>query len=744
MDSKHAGMRGVSRRDFLKGSALTVAGAALPWLPVPFAAAGPGAADEAEHVFSYCDVCSAGCAKLVHVRDGRIVRFTGNPADQVAQGKLCVKGLSAHRFSYDPDRLKFPMKRTNPDKGRGVDPAWVKISWEEAISLVADSFNATINKYGPESIVFFMRSHDYANRLLRAIGSPNRVQHESTCYTPREVIWQACTGGFPWMIDLAHAKYILSFGWDQPGKAKNHQTRDFLTALEKGARAVVVDPRYSTTASLAHEWIPIRPGTDLAFCLAMLHVMLAENLYDREFVENYTLGLEDIRAAVRNTTPAWAASLTDVPADTIVRIAREFGSTRPACIPTHKRDASGPNYANSWRLAHAQLVLSALAGVIDRPGGPMYQRTPKFPSFDAVFPVAKPFPPIRKERADGLEQFPLMAKAGRGNFATIADAILTSKPYPVKAGLVRKYNVLAFPNATRMAEAFKALEFLAAIDVLPTEIVQLADVVLPETTPLEARGLGARSYYAKYPQIAVRLPASKVLYDTKGFGGIITDIANAMGLGEYFEGVSSSKWDEARLNAVGTSWKELSSSPNGLWSNEQPFSPRTSFGTPSGKIELRSSVLEQHGYSPVPAWQPKRELPSTQYPLYFLISRPPMHKMSTSQNDPRLREVYPENYVDIHPETAARLGIGDGDLVVVESRVGSVKIRARLVEGIRPDCVCIEHGFGHWAKQLTVAHGLGANDGDLIPDMSVDEALALHDPAAGACMTDFCVRVKRA
>jgi len=256
--------------------------------------------------------------------------------------------------------------------------------------------------------------------------------------------------------------------------------------------------------------------------------------------------------------------------------------------------------------------------------------------------------------------------------------------------------------------------------------------------------LGARSYYAKYPQIAVRLPASKVLYDTKGFGGIITDIANAMGLGEYFEGVSSSKWDEARLNAVGTSWKELSSSPNGLWSNEQPFSPRTSFGTPSGKIELRSSVLEQHGYSPVPAWQPKRELPSTQYPLYFLISRPPMHKMSTSQNDPRLREVYPENYVDIHPETAARLGIGDGDLVVVESRVGSVKIRARLVEGIRPDCVCIEHGFGHWAKQLTVAHGLGANDGDLIPDMSVDEALALHDPAAGACMTDFCVRVKRA
>ncbi|MEW6524870.1 MAG: molybdopterin-dependent oxidoreductase [Bacillota bacterium] len=745
METRHPGDGRVSRRTFLKGSAATVAGAALPWLPVPFVAASAAdAASNEEEIFGFCDVCSAACALIAHVRNGRIVRLSGNPDCQVARGKLCVKGYGGHRFTYDPDRLKHPMKRTNPEKGPGEDPGWVKIAWDEAYQLVAAGFGDAIRKHGPESIAFFMRSHDYADRLLRAIGSPNRIQHESTCYTPREVIWRACTGAFPWMIDLGPAKYILSFGWDQPAKAKNHQAREFIKALENGAKAVVVDPRYSGTASLSHEWIPIRPGTDLAFCLAMIHVIIKEGLYDREFVANFTEGLDDIASAVRQYTPAWASAITDVPAETITRIAREFGTARPACIPMHKRDASGPNYANSWRLAHAQLVLCALVGSIDRPGGPVFQRTFSMPSFSAVFPVTEPFPAVRKDRADGLEKFPLMASGGRGNFATIANAMLTGKPYPIKAGLVRKYNVLAFPNAPRMTEAFKALDFLAVVDVLPTEIVQLADVVLPETTTLESRGFGPRSYHAHYPQIALRLPASKVLYETKGFGSIVMDIAKAMGLGKYFEGVSSTKWDEARLNAIGTTWQELAASPNGLFGEVRPFTPRTKFSTPSGKVELKSSVLENNGYDAVPVWKPKREEPSTKYPFYFLITRPPMHRMTTSQNDARLIEVYPENFLDIHPETAAGLGLKDGDLATVESRAGSIKIKVRLTQGIRPDCVCTDHGFGRWARQLTVAYRRGANDGDLIPDMTIEESLAIGDPGLGACMTDFCVSVKKA
>ncbi|HSH36395.1 molybdopterin-containing oxidoreductase family protein, partial [Schnuerera sp.] len=436
----------------------------------------------------------------------------------------------------------------------------------------------------------------------------------------------------------------------------------------------------------------------------------------------------------------WAAEITEVPAEDIRRIAIEFGTTKPAHIFTHKRDAAGPNYANSTRLAQAIVILNALVGTIDRKGGLLLKRG--FPSadFDKVFPRPD-FPEKRKERIDAWEQREIMNRFTNGDFSTVADGILNEKPYPTKAALVRKYNLLAFPDAKKMEQALKKLDFIAVCEIYPSEMAMMADVVFPEPHWLETSGVKGRDYFSRYPQLAVRTPAVELPYDTKSFGKIVLGLAEAMNLGHYFEEASGTKWNNAILEAAGSSWDEMKDHPTGLWGQEQLFEEKKSFNTPTKKIELYSTVMEENGYDPLPYWQPRREGPNEEYPFNFLINRPPMHRMTESQNNSLVLELYSENHAILNDEKAAEMGIKDGDEVCIESRVGKIILKAKLTTGIRKDCVSVFHGFGHWSKGLTKAKGRGANDGDLIPSMTHEEKKSLHDPGAGACMLDFPVKI---
>jgi thiosulfate reductase/polysulfide reductase chain A len=700
---------------------------------------------ETKIVHTACQVCSGACAVKAYVQNGRLVELRGNPDDQISRGILCVKGISGIQWLYDPDRLKFPMKRTNPQKGIGVDPQFVRISWQEAYDTIAKKLNEYREKFGPESIAFIMRPNPFAQRLAKAMGTPNYISHHNTCYTTHEVVWRATvTGtGRPWTTDYANAKYILSFGWDMPGKAKNMQTQHFIEAIEKGAKVVVLDPRYTVTASKANLWIPIKPGTDLAFALAMINVIIGENLYDRQFINDLTTGFDEVKEFIKPYTPQWASEITEVPAATIEKVAREFATNRPAVIATHKRDAAGPNYANSWRLSHAQIILMALVGSIDRLGGPIIERMPKFPSLDSVFPPP-PYPKPRAPRIDGMEKFPILAKTGKGSFSTFHRAVLEGKPYPIKAAIVRKHNIFAFPNAPSMVEALKKLEFMVVLDIHPSEMIQMADIVLPDHHYLEGSAVLGRQYFGLYPQIAIQQPVIKPLYETKGFRNIMVDLGNAMGLGEYFKGVTPGGHDEACLKANGYSMEELKKSPNGLLGAPKPFVPKTEFGTPSKKIELYASELKKYGYDPLPAWKEKAVKPSKEYPFYFVTTRPSVFIHSTLQNLEYNIEIYPENQCFIHSETAQRLGVKDGEYVIVESPVNRIKVKAKVTEGIRPDTVCVDHGFGHWSKGMTKAYGKGSNEGDLIPARSVQEMVDLNDPSMSENMNDLCVKVYRA
>ncbi|MFC1913241.1 molybdopterin-dependent oxidoreductase [Chloroflexota bacterium] len=739
----------LTRRDFLKAAGVTTGGFVL--LPSMlnggtkvFAAAPLVNAPQEENGILYgtCGVCSMGCAYIAHMHDERIVRLTGNSNDQTAEGKLCVKGYSSLRFLYDPDRLKYPMKRTNPEKGVGVDPGWVKISWDEALELTATKFKDIIDTDGPQAIAMVGRPKPWIKHFAQSIGTPNHIVHINTCYSTHETMWRALvTGsGKTWTVDYGNSKYILAFGWDAPGKSKNNWGRSVNKAKLNGAKLVVLDPRLSITASKADEWIPVKPGTDLAFTLAMIRTIINEGLYDKEFVDNYTHGFEELKTSIQDYTPEWASAICEVPVDTIVRIAREFAMTKPAVVAHHKRDAGGPNYLNSWRLNHTFIVLDALVGSLDRPGGHIFDRKFKLSNFTELFGLPA-YPDSRKgSRIDGLEKFPLLYQRTKGSFSTLAEGILSKKPYTLKAALFWKDNILSFPDPPRLVEALKTLEFIAVSDILPSEIVQLADVVLPDNVFFEGSGLNSRTYVAMYPQVALR-QALPTIHDTKSIGSVVISLLRKMGLNQYApDGMGGGAIKKADLAALGITEEDMIAN-GGMWGEEKPLEPKTSFGTPTKKIELYGTKLEEYGYDPLPKWAPARSSTNSEYPFHMLIYRKPWSRMGQSQNDPYLAEFNPENRVTINATVARDMGISNGEEVYVESGTNRIKLAAELIEGIRPDCIAIDHGFGHWSTGFSLASGKGANDGDLIPTITIEEHLRISGPDMAALMEDVVVKV---
>ena len=776
----------MKRRTFLK-AALATGAAVSTGMSIPrFAKASEEIVEDAEKkVFTFCGVCSANCGMIGYVKNGRLVHIEGNPHDFVSGnpynpedgGRICVKGYNAIKTLYDPDRMKYPLRRTNPNKGIDEDPGFERITWEEALEETASRLKESIAQYGPESFMLMTRSNDFANRLRDIIGTPNHVCHQSTCFTTQQAAWAGMVmgSGRPWTYYLEDAKYILTMGFDGMGKAKNPHLQGLSNALKKGAKLVSLDPYRSKTAARAHKWLPIRPGYDLAFALAMIHVILTEDLYNKEFVENYTEGIEELRSHIvsKRYTPEWAAELIDTPgitADVIREIAREFAdpANQPAHLPSHKRDGAGPNHVNSTWLAQAQITLNALVGTIDRRGGTILPRNPSMPGFNALFPISEELqeqmPEIRRERIDNWEERGPFMSFPHGNFATLPYGILNETPYPVKTALIRGYNPLSFPDHLTMIEAFKKLDFIVNCEIYPSEMAWLSDIVLPEPIWLEISGMGPRGYHSLYPQIHVRNPVVPQLHEeARGFGGIILALAEAMGYGEYFrdtsEGgsgnISGGKFNNLRLQALGSSWNELVNSPTGLWEPEDPadkeFVPREEFGTPSGKIELYSTLFEENGFDPLPTWKPRREEPDEEYPFYMVISRAPMHKMTQTQNNVLALDGYPENSAVMNKAKAEEMGISDGDEVYVESRSGGwmdrerkIKLKAKLIEGVRPDTVMIYHGFGRYSSYMTEAFGRGANEGDLILSMDFNEMRRLNDPGMGAAMQDHVVKIYKA
>ncbi len=696
-----------------------------------------------------CGICDSVCGMRATVVDGVLKFVEGLPEDLHGNGTLCGKGKAAPGLVYDPDRLKYPMKRTNPKKGWNEDPGWVRITWNEALDLVAQKLLETIQKYGADSVLVLSRpSPDIWMRFVNAIGTPNRLDHQDTCYQVHKIVHGKVFGTRLWGHDLNNSRYILAFGWDMPAKSKNVYTWPVAEAKRKGCKFVFFSPYRSATANLADEYFPIRPGSDLAVVLAMIKVILEEELYDRDFLQNYTnfpQYRQQILAHFAPYTPQWAQELSDVPAADIVRIAREFAATRPGIAPSHKKSL-GANYANASPLQHALAILNILNGSVDRPGGLFYQRLPNIPSVDAIFPPP-PYPPKNGVYIDGKDMHPFVKESGQGMWSTLADGMLRKYPGKIKFGITNLYNHMSMPNCKEAFEALATIPFFVVMEILPNEVTLLADVVLPLTTWVEGSDLVVRVYRGLYPQVVVRQPLGAAQYEAKGLGWIAIELGKRA-FPEYFKKpdgswLSMGEILDEKVKRAGIAQSFAQFKQMGIWSKVQPFVPRTEFPTSDKKLHIYVPEFADKGFDPLPAWMPKREEPSAEYPFYLITTIPAIHRRNSTQNNRFLHEIMPTNYVMIHPRTAQQLRVAEGETVKVKSRVGEVRLPVKISPQIREDCVLIPHGFGHQSRLLTLAYGKGARDGDLVPAQTMDEILARRDVGGSGCIMDAVVRVEK-
>ena len=649
---------------------------------------------------SACRMCHGGCGVHVHVVDGVIQKVTGDPDSPLNKGELCPKGAAGIDIVYHPDRLTHPLKRIGA-RGEG---RWARIGWDEAYDIIADKLQHIIDENGPESIVIGTgtgRHHcNFVPRFANALGTPNWCEPgHAQCFFPRVNVSHMTFGALPvcdYYGEVAPA-CVLVWGHNPlnsgPDGELPFHTRRLLA--DRKAEYIVVDPRRTKTAEQAAVWCQVRPGADDALALAMINVIIAEGLHAREFVAKWTYGFEQLAEHVRSFTPEWAEPITWVPADTIRAAARLFATTKPAVVEWGCAIEHTPN---SIQTARAIAILPAITGNIDIPGGWVFGT-----------PIATPVPsldenltPAARAKRLGSQEFRVLGQANvqpSAHIPAVFKAMRTGEPYPVRAFLVFGNNsLLSYANSKVIYESLKKLEFFMVMDLFMTPSANLADLVLPAASWFEVDAMPAFPYFAENAVLVQQKLAQ--IGESKQDEVVFTEIARRMNLKVGTEDPRDVYTQQLAAN-VGITFDELRERGS-LW---QPMTYRKyekqGFKTQTGKIELYSLALEKLGYAPLPYYAEPPESPvstpevAKEFP-YVLTTGARILSFFTSEHRqlPKLRRISREPRVEMHPDTARKLGIDAGDWVWIETKRGKIKQRANIIDGIDPRVINIE--FGWW------------------------------------------------
>jgi thiosulfate reductase/polysulfide reductase chain A len=671
---------------------------------------------------SFCELCFWKCGILAHVKNGRVTKIKGNPKDPLSRGRLCPRGAGGTGLLYDPDRLKKPLIRVSKRGGQEFEA----VTWDAALNEVAENFERIKGLYGASALALF--SHGYGGNwmkhLFKAYGSPNiAAPSYAQCRGPREVGFDLTFGsgvGSPEITDMANSRCIVLIGSHLGENMHNTQVQDFAQAIRNRADIIAVDPRFSIAASKANYWLPVKPGTDIALLLAWMNVMVGEGLYDREYVEGYTVGFEQLKAHVEPFTPEWAYPRTGLEPELIRRTARVMAAAKPATLIHPGRHVTW--YGNDTQRSRAIAILNALLGSWGRKGGfyipsqvelPPYRypgyRAPEGEATDR--PLPSDYPLGDEVLAQGVCEATIPGVRGESG---------------IKGWMVYGSNLpTTLPNPKQTYQAIRELEFLVTVDVLPAEIAGWSDVVLPEATYLErCDELLAPSY--RQPYIAVRQEVVPPMYDSKPGWWIARELGKRIGLPEFFPWRDSIEYAQTRLHEAGYDCEELQrdgvilGQPQPLYF-EEGAAPE--FHTDSGKIELYSARLASYGFDPMPTYhEAEVEEPPTGY-YRLLFGRAPSHTFGRTTNNRLLSEVYSENAIWVNGAVAGKWGLRDGDRVYLQNQDGvrsSFSGPVKVTERIRPDAVYVVHGYGRKARRLRFAHGKGIDDNELITRYKTD------------------------
>ena len=814
-------MNAVNRRDFLKLAGVTSAGllGSGALRPIKALAQQPvsGPYDGGSWIATCCAMCGGQTGVLCQVVDDRVVQIKPNShnpngfsnisedffANAAKEGAvMCPKGNAGIMALYDADRVRQPLRRTNPKKGIGVDPHWKVISWEEAYTEIVGRLKALRDAGEAHKLLWFSEDHSFTHPqddFCKLFGTPNYSMHSNLCDTSRKASFKILMGDERPLIDALNSKYMLIFGWNPLSATKwSHLPRIFTRGIERGARLVVVDPNLSYTASKAHEWVPIRSGTDGALALAMAHVILREGLQDQAFIDEWVTGFDQFKAYVKDKTPQWAQDITTVPAERIERLATEFATTKPGLVDVW----SGAHHTNGVYASWAIGALAVITGNIEKPGTLVLPNN-KGNKHIEVEPDETGKTTLKQPRLDGgKDKWPYFHKSGV--YTEIINRLVDGKgPYQPKMAMIVFQNPLMAVVGTRNTEeALKKLEFITVVDTMLSETAQFADIVIPGTTYLERYDLN--THWVTWPVVGLRQPVVKPLFGQPAEYEFVCELGRRLGLKEgngndvFWVGRMSgqriedkTRWYEEWLSKElkegepKITLEELKALPGATWVSTKGtrynkhldvipaekladsitegnlvFSKKPDgskdkqigmvkvdgtavrgFFTPSGKLEVYVAKHEEKKGADgkplrtLPVYEPREWQPTPDYPLFLINWKEASQTHSRTQNNAFLAELKATDGLRINTKTAASLGIGQGDWVTVESPYGKVRMKAELTEGIHPDVVGTQHGWGHWAMGR-IAKGRGAHTGFL--------AQTKADAISGQALNkEICVRVSK-
>jgi len=675
----------------------------------------------AQEVYSLCFMCTVRCPIRVEVENDDVTWIEGNPHVPGIEGALCAKGSAGLALLHDTERPQYPMIRTGP-RGAGQ---WRRASWDEALDYVADKLKGIIAAHGPQSLVFGERTNlntHISKTFMKALGSPNHFTHDALCKGSVNTAFRTLTGFTdPQVgIDYANAKHIVLYGRNIFESLEIKAINNMLAAMDKGAKLTYIDPRVTVTATKADRYWMIRPATDLALNYALMHVILKEGLQDKVYVRRWVKGLKELEAFVAPYTPEWAAQETGIPAEEIVAFAREVAAAKPQVVFHY--GYRGAHHPNEIYLRRSLIILNALMGSIETPGGLFFKKGMKAAGRGDIAKYVDqdiPKPSVPRFDGSGGSHFPI-ADASHGNPQMLAHAILNEDPYPIKALIANRFEPLgSIPDSAGVRQALDKLDLIVAIDVNYSEIAWYADVLLPESTYLE-RGDSIQAISGLKPQLFIRKPAVSPRYDTKPGWWIIKQLGNRLDIGQYFPFETVEDIWNFQLKDTGVKLADFDQkgfvvlSDKALWWDREKD---IKFKTPSGKIELVGTLMENAGF---PSFPPYTAVPTPPEGAFrLMVGRTAVHTHVSTQNNLYLNELVPANELWINTQAAAARGIKHGQEVEVSSPLGTKGIiKAKVTDFIHPEAVFMLHGFGKTVPAQTRCYQKGASDALLQENVS--------------------------
>jgi anaerobic selenocysteine-containing dehydrogenase len=669
---------------------------------------------------TFCGLCHPRCGARLVIEDGRAIKVEGDPDHPISRGRQCDRGRLLVDHLYHPDRLNYPLKRVAE---RGANN-WQRLSWDQALDEVAERLASLRDQYGPETLAFthgtYRTYHWDGQRFFNLFGSPNLCGANNICMCPSQAVEYATYGGFVWG-DLERTKCLVVWGKDASQSDPILGFPQIVAAKKRSAKLIVVDPRRTREAELADLWLPIRPGTDVALMLAWLRLMIEEGWYDREFVERWTVGFEDLRAAVAAYTPEKVAAITWLSADRIVESARCYATTKPAVITWGLGlDKQG---INATQAARARCLLRALSGNLDVPGGELLGRVDplgKIVGHD-VLEYTEALPAEQRAKQLGADEYPFFGfpgwernaaanrrlpsdymsppwagMTGVAHERAVFDAVLTGRPYPVTAMISLASNpLLSLPNVQRTYAALKALQLYVVMDYYLTPSAALADYVFPAACTVERTELWLT------PSFCLACPKGiEPLYERRDDYQFWRGLAVRLGQAEHWPWQTVEEVWDYRLAPAGLTFEALLAR-NGLFGRrEYRRYERFGFGTPSGKVELRSSTFEALGCAPVPVYHEPLQSPAgdgdwaREFPLVLITGSRFMPMYHSEQRQiAAARAQAPEPQVSLHPDTAAALGLKEGAWARVVTPQGRIRLRTHLTVAVDPRMADAQHGW---------------------------------------------------